>query len=178
MIKYILLGFLNYQPMTGYELKQTIDDSTSHFWHAYHSQIYTILRQMEQEKLVTSQFLKEEGQPDKRVYTITEEGKQALEDWLNQTLTEASPVKEELLVRLFFSAQREPQQVLTELRLQCELHQNKLSVYHELTKHMPGHAPELKRDHVFWRMTLDMGIRYEEVYIAWLKDSIERVENL
>ena len=47
MIKFILLGFLNYQQMTGYELKQFMDESIAHFWHAYHSQIYTSLRQME-----------------------------------------------------------------------------------------------------------------------------------
>ena len=54
MIKYILLGLLNYQPMTGYDLKQTIDHSVSHFWHAYHSQIYTQLRQMEAERLAAA----------------------------------------------------------------------------------------------------------------------------
>ncbi len=178
MIKYILLGFLNYQSMTGYELKQAIDESTAHFWHAYHSQIYTILRQMEQDGLVTSQFHQEEGQPDRRVYTITELGKQAMKEWLDQTLTEMSPVKEELLVRLFFSAHRDAQLVLTELRLQCELHQKKLETYREITKHMARYAPGLERDQVFWRMTLDLGIRYEEAYVAWLKDSIQKVEAL
>lgn len=184
MIKYILLGFLNYRPMTGYELKQMIDDTTAHFWHAYHSQIYTILRQMEQDQLVTSRFFQEEGQPDRRVYTITDGGKQALKDWLDQTLTEPSPVKEELLVRLFFSGQRDPQQVLTELRLQCELHQKKLSAYQEMSRQQElarwnaEHGPELARDKVFWHMTLGLGIHYEEAYIAWLKDSIAQVENL
>jgi PadR family transcriptional regulator, regulatory protein AphA len=84
MIKFILLGFLNYQPMTGYELKQAIDSSTSHFWHAHHSQIYTTLRQMEQEGLVTSVYIQEESQPNRRVYTISDVGKQALSDWLEQ----------------------------------------------------------------------------------------------
>jgi PadR family transcriptional regulator AphA len=180
MIRYILLGFLNYQPMTGYDLKLAIDQSISHFWHAYHSQIYTTLRQMEQEKLVASEFIQKAGQPDRRVYSITPAGQQALRGWLDQTQTEISPIKEELLVRLFFSAQRNPQQVLTELRLQLELHLQKLAAYHEIAVEMPKneeqHHPALSRDQHFWRLTLDLGIRYEETYIAWLKDSIQKVE--
>jgi len=182
MIKFILLGFLNYQPMTGYELKHTIDESTAHFWHAYHSQIYTTLRQMEQEGLVTSDLVPGEGLPDRRIYAISSAGQEALRAWLNQTQTEMSPIKEELLVRLFFSAQRDPQQVLTELRLQCELHREKLAAYRRIADEMVSHhtqaMPSLKRDQQFWRLTLEMGMRYEEAYIAWLEDSIRKIEVL
>jgi PadR family transcriptional regulator, phenolic acid-responsive transcriptional regulator len=182
MIKYILLGFLNYQPMTGYELKQTIDQSTAHFWHAYHSQIYTSLRQMEAEGLVTSEMKREEGRPEQRIYTITPAGQQALKAWLDQTMTEASPIKEELLVRLFFSAQRDAQQVLTELRLQRELHQDKLAAYQAIAENTAASTveshPALKRDQEFWRLTLELGLRYEETYIGWLRDAIHTIEAL
>ena len=180
MIKFILLGFLNYQPMTGYELKQAIDSSTAHFWHAYHSQIYTTLRQMEVDGLVTSERQQQESLPDRRIYTITPAGQQALKDWLNQIQTEVSPIKEDLLVRLFFSAQRDPQMVLAELRLQYELHQAKQAAYQAIAEHIiKEHSqehPSLQRDQQFWRMTLDMGIRYEEMYIAWLQASIAKIE--
>lgn len=180
MIKYILLGFLNYQPLTGYQLKQAIDESTAHFWHAHHSQIYTTLRQMEADGLVTSELQQQESLPDRRVYTIQAAGQQALKDWLNQTQTEVSPIKEDLLVRVFFSGQRDPQMVLTELRLQGELHQAKLAAYHEIAGHMVKQQgqnhPSLQRDWQFWRLTLEMGMRYEEMYIGWLKSAIEKIE--
>jgi PadR family transcriptional regulator AphA len=174
VIKFILLGFLNYQPLTGYDLKQSIDSSTSHFWHAHHSQIYTTLRQMEQDQLVTSVYIKEESQPDRRVYTITEAGKQALTDWLRQSMTEATQIKEELLVRVFFSARRDPRDVMAELRLQRQLHQEKLAAYRQITQTPPG----LERDQIFWKATLDLGTRYEEMYLGWLNDTIHLVEEL
>ena len=180
MIKYILLGFLNYQPMTGYDLKQSIDHSTAHFWHAHHSQIYTTLRQMEQEGLVSSQFILEEGEPNRRVYTITEDGKSQLNSWLDQPMLEMSAIKEDFLVRIFFSGQREPEKVLTELRLQMALHQEKLETYRaisDIDQNVKLH-PHLKRDAAFWHMTLNMGIGYEELYISWLKDTIKMVESL
>ena len=181
MIQYILLGMLNYQSMTGYDLKQMIDQSISHFWHAYHSQIYTTLRQMEQDALVSSVFIREEGQPDRRVYTITDAGKAALSAWLDQSMTEMTPIKEELLVRLFFSARREPEKVLAELILQRSLHQEKLADYHRIADefHRPEHSlPGLERDAHFWRATLELGIHYEETYLEWLQQTIHLIEGL
>jgi len=182
MIKFILLGFLNYGQMTGYDLKQAIDNSTAHFWHAHHSQIYTTLRDMEKEGLVTSQFIKESGQPDRRVYTISEPGKQSLGSWLDQPMTEMSPIKEEFLVRIFFSGQRDPQKVISELLLQRELHQRQRAVYHSIlhpiieknVEIMPG----LAREAEFWHATLQMGIGYEEMYLEWITRTIEKIEGL
>jgi len=180
MIKYILLGFLNYQPMTGYDLKQTLDHSVSHFWHAYHSQIYTTLRQMEAEGLVVSEFVYAESQPDRRVYSLTDAGRAEFNAWLEQSLTEMSPIKEELAVRLFFSARRDPKSVLAELYLQRELHQKKLNEYRIMTKDAIEKnailAPQLAQDAVFWRLTLNMGIGYEEMYLDWLNKTILQIE--
>jgi PadR family transcriptional regulator, regulatory protein AphA len=179
MIQNILLGFLNYRSMTGYELKQIIDHSTAHFWHAYHSQIYTMLRQMEKDGLVTSQFLDEEGQPRKRVYTITEAGRTALTVWLDQSMLEMSPIKEELLVRLFFSARRDPQKVLDELTFQRQLHAQKLNDYRTETQTHENFAcePGFERDEHFWQATLNLGMHYEEVYIAWLDETLQMVKD-
>jgi PadR family transcriptional regulator, regulatory protein AphA len=180
MIRYILLGFLNYQPMTGYDLKQSIDHSTAHFWHAHHSQIYTTLRQMEQDGLVSSQFFYEEGQPNRRVYTISDAGKADLKSWLDQPMLETSAIKEDFLVRIFFSGQREPEKIRTELNLQLELHQHLLETYHAIVDIDENEKlfPHLKRDAAFWRATLNMGMQYEEMYIRWLKDTLHMVDTL
>ena len=181
MIKFILLGLLNYGPMTGYELKQTIDQSSAHFWHAHHSQIYTTLRHMESDGLVTSTLIQDAAGPDRRVYTVTDAGTAALMTWLDQPLTQPSAIKEELLVRLFFSARRDPQDVLAELRVQSALHREKAAVYEGLAAHMTDAAPAelgLERDQAFWHLTLDMGRRYEAMYLEWLDHAIQTVEGL
>lgn len=182
MIKYILLGLLNYSPMTGYDLKQTIDHSISHFWHAYHSQIYTTLRQMEADGLVISEIHQTTGLPDRRVYALTTIGLLEFNTWLDSPLTEMSPVKEELLVRLFFSARRDKKSILAELALQRELHQKKLDHYRSMKS---GHFieecsenPEMESDSTFWEMTLNLGLGYEEMYLDWLGKSIQEIERL
>lgn len=174
MLKYILLGFLNYKAMTGYELKSLMDESTMHFWHAYHSQIYTTLRKLDEEALVHSQMLEGDGSPNKRLYTISDTGRKELFAWLGNPITELPAVKEDLLVRLFFSARRDKEKVLDELRAQRQLHQQKLEYYLALTtEHLFGELPpELLPERLFWQSTLDFGRRYEQMYLAWLDETI------
>jgi PadR family transcriptional regulator, regulatory protein AphA len=180
MIDLILLGFLSYKPMTGYDIKREMDHSTTHFWHAHHSQIYTTLRRMEKEALLTSQMVMEEGQPNRRVYNITDEGKKKLQDWLDKPLTELDDYKCELLVKVFFSGFREDEDVLNELILQRKLHTQHLSVYQELDKflesHIKTHADP--RMIIYSRFTLQMGLRYERMFIGWLDDTIEEIKNM
>lgn len=190
MLKYILLGFLSYKPMTGYELKSIMDESTMHFWHAYHSQIYTTLRKLEEDGLLISDLEDGDDKLNRRRYTITETGLADVRTWLDQPLTEVVTVKEELLVRLFFSAQREPSAVIDELRFQRQLHQRKLDEYLNLAAgHMVGqlinentqHADEENSAGIamhipFWTATLRFGIEYEQSYLRWLDETIAMVE--
>ena len=74
-LEFSLLGFLQYHPMTGYDLKKVLDESTQFFWHAELSQIYPELKRLEQKGWITSASYPQEGKPDKKVYSITPVGK-------------------------------------------------------------------------------------------------------
>lgn len=180
MLKYILLGGLSYQPLTGYQLKQFVDSSTKHFWYAQTSQIYRTLGTLEKEALLTSEIQEQEDRPDRRIYHITPTGRADLHIWLAQPMTEIAPTKDSLLVRLFFSAQLDKEIVLTQLRLQRALHQRQLSFYRneivELISESIHHHPELKRDALMWDVTRRNGELVEEAYVRWLDETIQRIE--
>lgn len=103
---------LNYGSMTGYELKQNMEGSTSHFWTAKLSQIYTTLKAMEKKGWVRSSIQVQKERPDKRVYTITAEGRSSLQKWLAEPLTELAHHKNTLLLKLFFAAQTDRETTL------------------------------------------------------------------
>lgn len=183
MLKYILLGFLNYSELSGYDLKGLMDESTSHFWHAYHSQIYTTLRKLENEGLVVSEEIEaEDAKLNRRVYTLTDAGRTALQGWLNEPLTDMVQVKEDLLVRMFFSGNRDKQATLDELRQQRRLHQQKLELYQspspEHLNPLVERTPNIERESRYWLRTLDFGKRYEQMYLGWLDDCIAEIEAL
>jgi PadR family transcriptional regulator AphA len=179
MLKYVLLGFLNYSPQTGYELKQAMNQSTAFFWHAKQSQVYITLKALAAEGLVLSHVEPQEDRPDRRVYDITEAGREDLRDWLARPQTEIDPRKETLLLKLFFSAQLSKETILTHLRLQHHLHSQQLNLYqNELATDIQAQFsdPLLGRDARLWDATRRMGEIFEEMTIRWLDETITMIE--
>jgi DNA-binding PadR family transcriptional regulator len=180
MLPYILLGFLSYKPQTGYELKQLMDKSTSHFWYAKQSQIYTTLKKMEKEGWIASRLEAQKGRPDRVVYKITKSGLKALEGWVSNPIRELDLHKNTLLVKLFFSARAGREAVLTQLRLLRNLHQQKVQLYKSKTRNVirefVAKRPELEKDALLWEATRRFGELYEEMCMRWLHETVRIVE--
>jgi len=180
MLKFALLGLLKYESKTGYELKQTMDQSTGYFWHAKQSQIYTTLKKLGQEELVSSHPEPQEHRPDRRVYTITESGEKALLKWLLQPVTKLDTTKQLLLLKLFFSGKLEKEVLLTQLRLVRNLHEQQAELYTfetpDFIDEITSFQPELRQDAHLWNATRRFGESYEKMYIHWLDETIATVE--
>lgn len=180
MLKYVLLGALSYQPLTGYQIKQFIDRSAKHFWYAQTSQVYRNLEALEKDGLLASVVEESGRRPHQRVYRLTEAGRTDLLDWLRRPMTEIEPTKDSLLVRLFFSAQIDKETVLTQLRVQRALHVQLLTLYRtEIVAQIQSglaQRPELKRDALMWDVSRRQGEMLESAYIAWLDETIQRIE--
>lgn len=176
MLMYILLGLINYNPASGYELKQIIDRSTGYFWHAHHSQIYTTLRRMEDKGLVISTLEESDGR-ERRVYDITDKGRSDFEAWLESPMTTIGQYKEELLVRVFFSGSRDIEDVLAELQMQRALRARRLEEYkaRRMQETYAKHASN-ELDIELWQATLDFGIKHEAMYLDWLDEVIARLQ--
>jgi PadR family transcriptional regulator AphA len=180
MLKFAILGYLNYKSMFGYELKQAMDGSIQHFWHSKLSQIYMTLKQLESDKKLKSEVENQNDKPDRKRYTITDLGRQELQEWLNQSLMEIPQNKDELLLKLFFSANVDMKNILNQLYLMRKLHSKQLDVYKIETKKIiletKKNIPTLARDAVLWEATRRMGEMYETMYIDWLDETIATIE--
>ena len=86
-LEYILLGLINIHPsVSGYELKTIINKSTGYFFSASLSQIYPALKNLTSEELITFEVEPLVGKQDRKVYSITPEGRQVLTTWLREPL--------------------------------------------------------------------------------------------
>ena len=179
MLKYALLGFLNYDKKTGYELKQTMDRSTNHFWHAKQSQIYQTLKKLEADGLVVSHPEPQDSRPDRRVYAITGSGKKAMAAWLAKPVTTLDPTKQLLLLKLFFSGGLGKETLLTQLRLLRKLHEQQLDLYNtespDVIRQHGKSDPGLSRDAIMWESTRRFGELHERMYIGWLEETIQMI---
>jgi PadR family transcriptional regulator AphA len=110
----VILGLVALGPRTGYDVKRIADSSTRFFWGASYGQIYPELRRLERAGLVEARD-EPRGRVRRRVYRITPEGDRAVREWLLEQDT-AYEVRDEGLLRLFFSELLEPQDVLDLVR--------------------------------------------------------------
>ncbi|MCD9025363.1 PadR family transcriptional regulator [Cohnella silvisoli] len=97
----VILGMLMKRSLTGYEIKQLLENLFSHFYSSSYGTIYPMLSRMEKEKLITKENIVQEGKPNKNVYTITDIGKGQFNSYL-QSPMESESVKSDFLMRLYF----------------------------------------------------------------------------
>jgi PadR family transcriptional regulator AphA len=78
-VRTLCLGILSLQEASGYEIKKDVEDGLfSHFIDASFGSIYPALTQLANEGFVTVREQEQTGKPDKKVYAITEAGRNAL----------------------------------------------------------------------------------------------------
>ncbi len=175
-LKHALLGFLNYQSMTGYQLKKHFDESISNFWNASLSQIYPTLNKMCEDGLLTVEVILQDSTPNAKLYQITNSGKEELLKWLAEPV-EFEPMRSALLVKLFFGSSISKNQVLSLLEQTMTLTKNNLKHCQNVKKHIEeDHSSEndMKQEAFFWTLTADYGIKHAEALIAWCEECIKK----
>lgn len=106
---YAVLGLLAAgKAMSGYEVRKSAETLRYFYWSPAQSQIYSELRRLAARGYVTSELVRQDGKPDKRLYQITETGMTAFRNWLNETPVEPTMMKHAMQLRLFFGQTAEP----------------------------------------------------------------------
>ncbi|MBC8160569.1 MAG: PadR family transcriptional regulator [Roseiflexaceae bacterium] len=169
---YALLGLLAREPASGYDLKRQLQAPIGFFWRARHSQIYPELARLEAIGLVTYQVVAQHDLPDKKVYTITAEGRGALRDWV-ATPAEAPVVRDEVLLKTFSLWLVEPAAAVALVRDQERRHVEQLQVYEGLHQQLVQRAGAALThwDSPYFAsyITLQKGIGAERQYLEWCR---------
>lgn len=181
VLRYLVLGLLTIQPMTGYDLKRAFDSSVHHFWAADRSQLYRTLAALVDAGLAEVEVVAQESYPDRKVHQITDAGRAALRDWLASPL-EAEDSREPFLGRLFFADELDEEGVATLLaarRTQAEETLAALTAEEErVTDVLAQGGPDAARVRgtrglALRLATLRNGLAHARAELAWL-DETER----
>jgi PadR family transcriptional regulator, regulatory protein AphA len=100
-VTWAVLGLLALQPMSGYDIKSTVDRSIRNFWAASYGQIYPELKRLEAAGWIAGEDAPSGGRT-RRIYALTADGRGALRAWLHGTETRVE-LRDESLLRLFFA---------------------------------------------------------------------------
>lgn len=176
-LKHGLLGLLNYGSMTGYELNKAFKDSLFSFWQAKASQIYRELDAMEGYGWLTSRRIIQSEKPNKRLYTITNRGKEALMDWLSAPeadIADAMRVKSAFLMRVFFAGETSKAQALDLLhayREACLANCREMQAGHDAIATYETVVKDEKKS-AYWKITLLYGEAFSQAGLQWVDQAI------
>ncbi len=177
-LEFAILGFLNYHPYTGYDLKKIFDTSVRHFWPADQSQIYRTLARLTEQGYAQVEKIPQEDRPDRKVYTITEAGRAELICWLSgpPPLGEARSAP---LVQVFFAGQLSDEAVLAKLEGFAAAMRDTLARYAQIPDQLAPYRQEIDspREYFFWMLTLENGLANLRANLAWAEGVIERIKN-
>lgn len=163
-LRYAVLGLLAQHPSTGYELTQRFDKSLNNAWHASHSQIYPELAKLHEAGLIE---VVGEGARNSRTYDITQAGREALRHWLVDTEPNRAQ-RNEGAVRFFLTLLLEPEDRIKVFQRDLDFVHEQVAYLKETDARVAA-APQPQP----MRPTIDLGLRLNEVFEAWLNEQIE-----
>jgi len=189
-ITYSLLGLLAFWgPLSGYDLKRLFDHTLATMWGAAQSQIYKELRRMKEFGWVEMEREEQESRPDRKIYSITDQGHAALRKWQAQP-PEVFQVRDELLLKVLFGTFATPSDLAQHLRTSIADHERRLLAYRQNALFIPTrgvfpygdkrpnpYETENQEDDPYFALIVRFAIEFEKTYISWLYEALAVVEN-
>jgi PadR family transcriptional regulator AphA len=167
---YVILGMLRKGPKSGYEIKAKADISTRFFWAISYGQIYPELKRLEEAGLIEGEADPGSGR-QRRVFSITPAGEDALRAWLTGPGELQSELRHEGVLRFFFSDSLSHEERLALIQAMRAKHE-RLREQLEAIAPSAAAAREETGDELSL-LTLETGIDYQELFVE-LCDRLER----
>lgn len=174
--RYVILGLLSHENLSGYDIKKRIEMRISNFYDLSYGQIYPELAKMEAQGLVKKEVETGDKKPDRNVYSITETGIQELRKWIS-TPVEEEKVHYEILLKLFFGSQvsvEENMRNINTFRSRCAEKLQLLEMYEFELRRILGHS----NDHGYYFLTVLFGIQVYRAYINWADEAVQILQRL
>ena len=177
-LDHAILGFLQYKPLSGYDLKAEFDFSLQLSWPADQSHIYRTLARLAEKKWIDTQIVRQTSRPDRKVYHITQKGREELLRWLSVPALNKD-VRLAQLIQIFFSGHLSDEQVMKLFEGFSAIVRRTLCDLHEIPKKIVIHKRNIQttpRDEYLRLITLEYLVRTNEAYLSLLEEMTERLK--
>lgn len=175
-LEYVILGFLDVGPKTGYDLKKRFDRSVSGFWPADQSRIYRTLSRLHEQDLVSQEVIPQTERPDRKVYRITRKGQAELHRWLVEC--QPGPSHSAFLVQVFFAGLLSDDDAIALLEAKAaRIRANLVSFPKKYPLAEDYEHDEPERVDFFHFLTLDSAIHMRYAMLDWIETAIARIRS-
>ena len=171
----VLLGLLTIEPMSGYDMGQTIRGSIGHFWNESYGQIYPNLKKLAVDGFVAAKTERQKGKPDRRIYSITKKGRQRLANWMT-VQPQAEIPRNELLLKLFFGAQVCPDISIGYIERMAESERRSLLQIKQAAEQIAKNQQYPDAPH--WKMAARFGEIELEAHLRWAEETLAELKKI
>lgn len=176
---YILLGMLNEQDLSGYDMKLLLDKRIHHiYWSPAKSQIYGELRRLEKAGWVTMTEVAQTNRPDKRVYHITDAGRAALHEWLETTESEPDIFKSPMMLHVLFGHLLPRETLVTQMEARQRKLTSELTKYEKRTQDVRAQslAPHADPQLPFLLMSMEFQVNLLQSALTWTAETVTQLK--
>lgn len=164
----VILGLLSHEDLTGYEIKKRIDTTLKFFWSASFGSIYPTLKELVENGFAIKSDTAQNDR-NKIRYSITEQGRQHLKDWL-KTPVEKDELRYETLLKLFFADSADGKTAIRhienfEAKIQAGL------PYLESAVSNLESINDGDRAHLYYLLTARFGVKVYQAYLEWCDEA-------
>lgn len=169
-----ILGVLALEDgLSGYDIRQFIDASISHFWNESYGQIYPVLARLTRQKLVKAVADKGSTRQRKK-YSITPAGRQRLSQWLAEPSQPEKP-RSELLLKIFLGSQTTPEIIIRHLESMAVTWKAQAAAFETLEVEI-RRQDSGQKTLPFSVATIRAGVRLAQARARWAKEAIEIIQ--
>jgi len=162
--RYLILGLLAQNPMTGYDMRKHVKEVLSVVTSASYGTLYPTLHKLLSEGAVRVDEVEQQNRPAKKVYYITPQGQAILQTWLEKPPAD-DKVRREFLLKLYFASESAQGQVTLLLTQRRQRMQAQL----EALQRERRTVNDPRREWI-----IDYALSMVRAEITWLTDMVSR----
>lgn len=172
--QYAILGILSIAPGSGYDIKKYCDTVISNIWNENFGHIYPVLKNMSEKGLITP--VKVEPSTRKKVYQITQLGREEFLSWLLQP-TSVTPVRSEFMLKFLFSSNLPNETIIQMVEAYKMHHVVKYKTLSQTEKELEQGIEQIHKEReAYLKASLRYGILSASAAISWCDEVIQMLQ--
>jgi len=166
--RHLILGLLQQQPMSGYDIKRLLKSLSWLIGNPSSGSLYPVLRGLLHDGLVSVEPVQHETRPPRKIYSVTEDGRRAFDEWIDQPVRRGAPLRI-FLIRLMLADRHSPTSLVSCLERR---HAQVASQRRALERTVVGQGGEsrLGQD-----LALDYGLALASAELEWLDKALTQL---
>jgi DNA-binding PadR family transcriptional regulator len=165
-----VLGLLAWSgESSGYDLHKRAGRSVGFIWAPARSQLYAVLKRLAKAGLVRGRRVAQVDRPDKRLFSLTEDGMATLRGWLDRVEPIEPEDRDGVLLKVFFGAFGDPEAGRRQLLDYRGRVEQRLATYREIERTFDGERGTAALQRL---QSLRLGIGLMQATLAWADETL------